>query len=171
MVDRVCILIATLYSMLSGFWGVVVTDLVQFVIAVGGAITLAVLAVSRVGGLAAPTAKARAAGDLGERLLHFFPRPPEHIDLFSWSFWQTPFLAFLVYVSCQWWANKNADGGGVLIQRMSSAKNERHSMLATLWFNVAHYALRPWPWIIVALASIILMPHLADDETAKGPIR
>jgi Na+/proline symporter len=109
--------------------------------------------------------QATAASALGDRLLEFFPRLPESGT--SWhDFWSGPFCAFMVFISVQWWANKNADGGGVLVQRMSAAKNERHSLLATLWFNVAHYALRPWPWILVAVASMAVFPELADDEAA-----
>ncbi|HUW58796.1 MAG TPA: sodium:solute symporter family protein, partial [Planctomycetota bacterium] len=162
----ICITIATVYSVLSGFWGVVVTDFVQFIIAMGGSIALAVLAVRHVGGLDALREHAAAASSLGTRLLRFFPEPPDGAALMSWEFWQTPFFAFLVYISVQWWANKNADGGGIIIQRMVSSKNERHALLATLWFNVAHYALRPWPWILVALVSVAVLPNLADGEAA-----
>jgi Na+/proline symporter len=122
--------------------------------------------VHRIGGLTALREHAASASPLGERLLQFFPRPPDVATLTSAGFWQTPFFAFLVYVSIQWWANKNADGGGIIIQRMASSKDERHALLATLWFNVAHYALRPWPWILVALASIAFYPDLADGEAA-----
>ena len=78
-------------------------------------------------------------------------------------------IAFLVYISINWWAVRypgaEPGGGGYVAQRMFCAKDERHSLLATLWFNIAHYALRPWPWILVGLASIILYPNLADPET------
>jgi Na+/proline symporter len=80
-----------------------------------------------------------------------------------------PLLTFLVYISLNWWATwypgAEPGGGGYVAQRMLSAKDERHSLLATLWFNVAHYAIRPWPWILVGLASLILYPGLADPET------
>jgi len=80
-----------------------------------------------------------------------------------------PMITFLVYISLNWWATwypgAEPGGGGYVAQRMFSAKDERHSMLATLWFNIAHYAIRPWPWILVALASLILFPGLADPET------
>jgi Na+/proline symporter len=73
---------------------------------------------------------------------------------------------FLVLITLQWWANKNADGGAVVIQRMAASRDERESVLATLWFQVANYALRPWPWILVALASLILYPAMDDPELA-----
>ena len=80
-----------------------------------------------------------------------------------------PMLTFLVYVSVVWWATwypgAEPGGGGFVAQRMFCAKDERHSLLATLWFNVAHFALRPWPWILVGLASIILYPNLEDKES------
>ena len=80
-----------------------------------------------------------------------------------------PLITFLVYISMNWWATwypgAEPGGGGYVAQRMFSAKDEKNSLLATLWFNIAHYAVRPWPWILVALASLILFPGLADPET------
>jgi len=161
----VCLVLTLVYAVLSGFWGVVVTDLLQFVLAIGGSVALAVIAVRHAGGLAALRESAEAASPLGERLLHFFPRPPEGATPFDGAFWTGPIFAFCVFLFVQWWANKNADGGGVVVQRMASARDERHSLLATLWFNIANYALRPWPWIIVALASVVMLPG-AEGEAA-----
>ena len=80
-----------------------------------------------------------------------------------------PLITFLVYISLNWWATwypgAEPGGGGYIAQRMLSAKDEKNSLLATLWFNVAHYAIRPWPWILVALASLILFPGLEKPET------
>jgi len=161
------IAVTSLISTLSGLWGVLWTDLVQFVIKMGMVIVLAVVAVDAVGGMAAMKAKlalvdaarGAAAGGRGS-VLSFLP------DLHSaWM----PLLTFLVYISLNWWATwypgAEPGGGGYVAQRMLSAKDERHSLLATLWFNVAHYAVRPWPWILVGLASLILYPGLADPET------
>jgi len=161
----VCIVLTAVYSVLSGLWGVVVTDLFQFVLAMGGAILLCVLAVRGVGGPAELARGAAESSALGERLLEFFPRLPEKGHWFGTQFWSGPFLAFCVFLSMQWWANKNADGGGVVVQRMLSARDERHALLGTLWFNIANYALRPWPWILVALASVIVFPDV-DGESA-----
>jgi len=161
----VCVGIATVYCVLSGFWGVVVTDLAQFALAMAGSIGLSVLVVKRMGGMSA-LREAAAAGPLGEGLIRFFPRPPEGASIFDGAFWEGPMFAFLAFLALQWWANKNADGGGVIVQRMSSTKNERHSVLATLWFNIANYALRPWPWIIVAVASVAVLPELGKGESA-----
>ena len=155
------------YSMLSGLWGVVVTDLVQFVLAMAGAILLAVFTVEAAGGLEAMLVGLREAGHAD--VLQFLPRlsaePPagvwEH-PLIAWS--ATVLATFLVYILFQWWANKNADGGAVVIQRMAASKDEREAVLGTLWFQVANYALRPWPWVLVALASLLLYPAAADHE-------
>jgi len=145
-------------STLSGLWGVLVTDMVQFVIKMGMVIVLAVFAVRAVGGMDAMKEKLVSSGR-GEAL-NLIP------DLNSaWM----PMITFLVYISLNWWATwypgAEPGGGGYVAQRMFSAKDERHSMLATLWFNIAHYAIRPWPWILTALASLILFPGLADPET------
>ena len=71
---------------------------------------------------------------------------------------------FWIFLLVQWWGNKNADGGAVVVQRMASTKNERHSLLATLWFNIANYAIKPWPWILVALTSLIMLPDLPPKQ-------
>jgi Na+/proline symporter len=160
------------YSMLSGLWGVVVTDLVQFALAMLGAILLAVFAVEAVGGIGPMLEGIRATG--GSDALSFLPRLADAgsmtstgnwwQSLLSWS--ATPVATFLVLITLQWWANKNADGGAVVIQRMAASRDERESVLGTLWFQVANYALRPWPWILVALASLILYPTMDDPELA-----
>ena len=84
------------------------------------------------------------------------------------SLWM-PFITFFVYVAINWWATwypgAEPGGGGYIAQRMFSAKDEKNSLLATLFFNIMHYAVRPWPWVLTALASVILYPHLADPET------
>src|SRR5437660_2036128 len=161
------IAITSFISTLAGLWGVLVTDLFQFVIKMSMVIALAVAAVSAVGGIdqmklklaEVDRARGLASGGAGS-VLSFVP------DLNSaWM----PMLTFLVYVSVVWWATwypgAEPGGGGFVAQRMLSAKDERHSLLATLWFNVAHFALRPWPWILVGLASIILYPDLKDKES------
>ena len=158
------IVVTSLISTLAGLWGVLVTDLFQFVIKMSMVIVLAVAAVSAVGGIDQMKLKLadadRARGMPAGSVLSFVP------DLNSaWM----PMLTFLVYVSVVWWATwypgAEPGGGGFVAQRMFCAKDERHSLLATLWFNIAHFALRPWPWILVGLTSIILYPNLQDKES------
>ena len=160
------IALTSFISTLSGLWGVLVTDVFQFVVKMGMVIALAVYAVQACGGmgqmkikLLAIDAARNAAGGHGS-VLSFVP------DLNStWM----PMMTFLVYISMTWWASwypgAEPGGGGYVAQRMFCAKDEKNSLLATLWFNIAHYAIRPWPWILVALASLILYPDLADPET------
>jgi len=84
------------------------------------------------------------------------------------SVWM-PMLTFMVYLAVNWWATwypgAEPGGGGYIAQRILCARDEKHSLLATLWFNIAHYALRPWPWILTALCSLVLYPSLADKES------
>jgi SSS family solute:Na+ symporter len=155
------IAITSFISTLSGLWGVLVTDLFQFVVKMGMVIALAVFAVGAVGGMGALRTKIEALNQPGHgSLLSFVP------DLHSaWM----PMITFFVYIGMNWWASwypgAEPGGGGYVAQRMFCAKDERHSLLATLWFAIAHYALRPWPWILVALVSLILYPGLKDPET------
>jgi Na+/proline symporter len=154
------------YTTISGLWGVLWTDVVQFVLKMSMVIVLAYYAVRAVGGMGALKIKlatidaARGAAEGGSgSILSFVP------DLHSpWM----PILAFCVYLGVNWWANwypgAEPGGGGYVAQRIFCAKNEKHSLWATLWFNIAHYALRPWPWIITALASVALYPNLKDPE-------
>ena len=151
--------LTALYSTLSGLWGVLVTDFFQFVLAMLGCIALAVFALGAVGGMAGLLDTLHARYPDGAPL-HFIPA----LD----SAWM-PALTFFVYLAVNWWASwypgAEPGGGGYVAQRILSTKNERHALLAALWFNIAHYALRPWPWIVVALVSMVLYPGLADPES------
>jgi SSS family solute:Na+ symporter len=154
-----CLLFTGIYVTLGGLWGVLVTDLLQFVVKMTMAVVLAVAAVAAVGGIGSLEAKlavidaAHRIGSSGS-ILAFFPTTNE-----AWL----PMLTFVTYIGVQWWASSypgaEPGGGGYIAQRIFSAKSENDSLLATLFFNVAHYALRPWPWILVALAAIVLYPH------------
>jgi Na+/proline symporter len=150
------------YTAISGLWGVLVTDLFQFALKMAMVIVLAILAVNAVGGIDALKTKIGAldaASGSGSRLAFF----PEYD-----SIWM-PAITLFVYLAVNWWATwypgAEPGGGGYVAQRIFSAKNEKHGLLATLWFNIAHYALRPWPWILTALASLILYPELVDKES------
>ncbi|MBI4542333.1 MAG: Na+:solute symporter [Gemmatimonadetes bacterium] len=147
------------YSILSGLWGVIVTDFFQFVVAMTGSVALAVFAIAAAGGVG-PLVAATAAhyGDVDRALASFPPLAGGFL----------PLSTIFVFVAVQWWASwypgAEPGGGGYVAQRILSAKDERHGLLATLWFNIAHYALRPWPWIIVALFAVGRYPGLANPE-------
>jgi len=143
------------YSVLSGFWGVVMTDFLQFIIAMVGSIALAAISMARVGGVAQLKEKLSALQGFSPETLSFVPQiGAGKLALFT----------FAVYISVQWWATGAAEGGGYIAQRLFSTKNERHSVLASLWFTFAHYALRPWPWIIVGLVSMVVFVDLPADQ-------
>ncbi|HEX6560213.1 MAG TPA: sodium:solute symporter family protein [Longimicrobiales bacterium] len=148
------------YSVLSGLWGVVVTDFVQFIIAMGGSITLAIFAVRKVGGIDGLLAKLPEHYGSADAALSLFPA--------AGATWM-PLTAFLAYLSVQWWATSypgaEPGGGGYIAQRIFSAKTERDGVLATLWFNIAHYAIRPWPWILTALCVVVMYPGMKDPAS------
>ena len=162
----ICVVIALVYTVLSGFWGVVATDLIQFIIAMGGAIILAIYSLNAVGGMTELKLQLASMSNASESVLYFFPPVDSGLSPLTAEFWSSPFFMFLVFISVMWWSTHNADGGGYIIQRMLSARDERHSLYATLWFNIAHYALRVWPWVIVALVSIVVFPNLTESKDA-----
>ncbi len=151
----ICIAIAFLYTMMSGLWGVVFTDVFQYCIALTGTIVLAWVAIfsPEIGGFHGFIEKLDAL----DSHISFFMTPSNGVPV-SEGFWSSSFFVFLVYLTVIWWSSHNADGGGYFIQRMCSAKNERHALLGTAWFSLNHYIIRFWPWVLVALASLILYP-------------
>jgi Na+/proline symporter len=163
----ICLTVTTAYVMLSGLWGVLVTDVLQFAVKMTMAIVLAVVAVAAVGGIGSLETKLAAIdaahhAGAGGSLLAFFPT--------SNAAW-LPLLTFVTYIAVQWWASSypgaEPGGGGYIAQRIFSARSETDSLVATLLFNVAHYALRPWPWILVALAALVLYPHGVAGSDGK----
>ncbi|MBC8370412.1 MAG: Na+:solute symporter [Planctomycetes bacterium] len=149
------LILALSYSFLSGLWGVVVTDLMQFALAMFGAILLAYKSIDALGGFEAAQ---QAFSNLPRATTSIMPLANE--DGLSWrniAWWSQGFGAFFIFIGVQGWLNKNADGGGAGVQRYSACLDESHARKAALWFNIAHYCIRPWPWIIVGLASIILI--------------
>ncbi|MGB3588488.1 MAG: sodium:solute symporter family protein [Tunicatimonas sp.] len=144
------------YSTFGGLKAVVITDFVQFILAMIGSIWACIYLVNheRVGGLS------KLLSD--ERVLEKTQLLPDFSDPSVW----VPIL--LVPLAVQWWASyypgAEPGGGGYIAQRMFSAKNERNAIGATLFFNIAHYSLRPWPWILIALASIVVFPELTDIQ-------
>ena len=153
-----CLGITFVYAVLSGLWGVVVTDAVQFVIAMVGSIVLAYYAVDAVGGLVALKDGLTTVMPVGST--EPFGTAATSLWPDGSAMWMIPMVTLVTYLGVNWWASwypgAEPGGGGYIAQRIFSARNERHGVLATLWFNVAHYALRPWPWIIVALCSLVL---------------
>ncbi len=160
-----------LYVALGGLWGVLWTDLFQFALKMAIVIGVAWYAVAAAGGMStllSRLAEMRAAAGPGAGdATAFFPdfsRPFSQEGI-----WLLPVITFVVNIGLQWWAfwypGAEPGGGGYIAQRIFSAKDERNGLLAVLWFNVAHYALRPWPWILTALAAVVLYPHLEHPET------
>jgi len=158
-----------LYTFIGGLWGVLVTDLFQFALKMGMIVVLAWIAVARVGGmtllkiqLSQVDAAARASGQTTGSILSFFPS--FHLGWTTDAIWTLPVITFVLFLAVQWWASwypgAEPGGGGYVAQRMFSAKDEKNSLGATLWFNIAHYALRSWPWIVTGLVAVaVYSPH------------
>jgi solute:Na+ symporter, SSS family len=157
----VIMLVIALYSTLSGLWGVAANDTLQFFIAMTGSIVLAVFVIQSkdIGGIE------NLKKALPEGALNFFPSG--NTDALALGFG-----AFFAFIGIQWWASwypgAEPGGGGYIAQRMMSTKNEKHAWLSSLFFQIAHYCIRPWPWILVGLASMVLYPHLAEDAKKLG---
>ncbi|OQX85193.1 MAG: hypothetical protein B6D63_02805 [Candidatus Latescibacteria bacterium 4484_7] len=145
------------YTVLSGLWGVVITDFLQFVLAMAGSIYLAVAALARVGGIANLVQKLTTNGFDVRKVFTIVPGV-EMIDRAN------PFTEFLVLILVVWWASYTIDGGGYLAQRLFAAKNEKHSILGYLWYSFAQICIRPWPWIIVGLVGMATFGHIGDPE-------
>ena len=157
----ICFLITVAYSTGAGMWAVLWTDLVQFVIKMSAVIVLAVYAVRAVGGMSA--LKAGVATHFGSSDAALSVLPVRWADGGIAGYVWMPLLTLAVFLSVQWWAawypGAEPGGGGYVAQRIFSSKTERDGVLATLTFQVAHYALRPWPWIVTGLAAVILYPN------------
>ena len=151
-------LVTGIYSMLGGLRGVLITDFVQFFLAMAGSVWAAVYIINHdaVGGL--------------DTLLSA-PQLQDKLSIFpDFDNWEIVIPMLIIPLAVQWWSvwypGAEPGGGGYIAQRMLAAKNEKHAVWATLFFNVAHYAVRPWPWIIIGLASLIVYPDLASLQTA-----
>lgn len=157
-------LITAFYSALSGLWGVTVTDAVQFVIAMTGCIILAflVLGSEQIGGIAGLKEKLPAA------TLDFFPVIGSESSGTTLALGIASFFAYLSIWAFSWYPGAEPGGGGYVAQRMMSTRTEKDSIYATLFFQMAHYCLRPWPWIIVGLCTLILYPDLSDSDKKLG---
>ncbi len=164
----ICCAICLSYSLMSGFWGVAITDLVQFILAMSGALALAVIAWNEVGGLEAVLQQIDSIGDQGQRILDFFPSPGDPLQE---GFWTVPLAACAVYLGVSWWASYGVDGGPVVVQRIAASRSPAHGSVGVLWYSIANYALRPWLWVAVALASLVVVPHVEISSPASGTIQ
>lgn len=165
-----------IYAAASGLVGTARTDSFQFVFAMLGCIILAVIVVQlpEIGGLSGLSAK------LSPEVLDFFPRigaaAANGATAVAGGVLSLSVGAFVARVGLQWWSSwypgSDPGGGGYIAQRMMAAKDEKHSLFATLWFTIAHYTLRPWPWILVALAALIVLPRVERPELlqAENPV-
>lgn len=149
----ILVILTLSYTTLSGYWGVVVTDFFQFGLAMFGSIALMVIVFAQLGGPSGMVEQVLAAPGVDPKVLHFVP------DFRTAS--QLAVITFVVQVALLWWGS--GQGSGYLAQRLFSARDERHAAKAFLWFNLAQYVLRPWPWIVVGLASLVYFP-LAPGE-------
>ncbi len=160
-----------LYVALGGLWGVLWTDLFQFVLKMSIVIAVAYYAIAACGGVTAVIASLQQmqahAGGSAESPLSFLPNFSRGVT--SEPMWMVPLANFFVFIGLQWWAfwypGAEPGGGGYIAQRIFSARDEKQGLLSVLWFNIAHYAIRPWPWILTGVAVIVLYPGLAHPET------
>jgi solute:Na+ symporter, SSS family len=152
--------ITVIYTMLGGLKGVIWTDFFQFILAMLGMVIAAVyiLNLPEIGGLSGLLQHEAVVGKL-----NFLPDFNDKKNLLT---------LFIIPLAVQWWSvwypGAEPGGGGYIVQRMLSAKNEQHAVGATLFFNIAHYALRPWPWILIALASLIVFPQDSAQQQADA---
>lgn len=158
-------LLNVIFATQSGLWGVLVVDMIQFFVKMTAVIAAAYFAVTlpAVGGLSGLVTKVSALhGPGGLHYLNFFPDFTNN--------WDLALAVFVMPVAVQWWSvwypGSEPGGGSYIAQRMLASKSEDDALKAVLFFNVAHYVLRPWPWILVALASLIVFPNLSDIQTA-----
>jgi solute:Na+ symporter, SSS family len=149
----ICALLNVAFAATSGLWGVLVTDFIQFGIAMTGSVAAAYFALKQpeVGGLSGLVSR------IDPKTLHLLP---------DFGNWGMTLSVLVIPLTVQWWSvwypGAEPGGGSYIAQRMLAARSERDALAGTLFFNVAHYALRSWPWIIVALASILVYPNLSD---------
>ena len=160
-------LLVLLYAGFAGLWGVVATDFFQFFLGLAGALLVAVYAITdvRVGGLGGLVQKAQALTD--HDVLAFLPVVTDAGGLLGLGWSAAAGISastFVAYVGLQWWTFRRSDGGGEFIQRLAASKSEAEAEKAAWLFNILNYIVRTWPWILVALAALVLYPDLEDRE-------
>ncbi len=149
------VLIVLAYTAVTGLWGVVATDFLQYILALVGAVVVMAFALGEVGGLSGLVNGLNAAGKA--RHLDLVPAGQDPL---------VPLSTFAGYLMIQWWAFRNSDGGGVFVQRLAATASERDATRAVHLFNILNYVVRTWPWVIVGLAALVLLPGLPDPEAA-----
>jgi Na+/proline symporter len=165
--------VTAIYSAISGLWGVAVTDAFQFILAMTSCIILAIIVVGspEIGGISGLQQK------LPDWALRFTPQIGGDASQTTGTggILMMTVSTFLAFIGIQWWASwypgAEPGGGGYVAQRIMSAKNEKHSLLATLFFQIAHYCIRPWPWILVGLCAIVLYPELSMSDKGLGYVK
>src|SRR6266850_2872055 len=172
----ICGVLNVIFAAHSGLWGVLVIDMIQFFIKMTAVIAAAYFSLKQVGGLSVLIEKLghlqvvttdgaqpvmSPIDGTGKPILNILP---------NFSLWQLALMVFIMPIAVSWWANwypgAEPGGGSYIAQRMLASKSEKDSLGGTLFFNLAHYVLRPWPWIITALCSIIIFPELKDIQAA-----
>ncbi len=143
------------YTAVSGLWGVVATDFLQYILALAGAVLVMGYALGETGGVGGLVTSLRQGGK--EAHLDLVPLGTDAL---------VPLSTFIGYIGIQWWAFRNSDGGGMFVQRLSATASEREAQRAAHAFNILNYVVRTWPWVLVALAALVLLPNLSDPEVA-----
>jgi Na+/proline symporter len=162
----ICGVLNVVFAAYSGLWGVLVIDMIQFIIKMTAVIAAAYFAVQHVGGLGVMVEKLSSPmiGPNGQTL-HYLNILPDFTNN-----WDLALAVFVMPLAVQWWATwypgAEPGGGSYIAQRMLASKSEKDALGAVLFFNIAHYVLRPWPWILVGLCSLIVYPQLADIQRA-----
>ncbi|HZY99450.1 MAG TPA: sodium:solute symporter family protein [Candidatus Baltobacteraceae bacterium] len=156
----ICVIVPIIFAATAGLWGVMVTDMIQFCITITSAFAAAYFAIHAPG-----------VGGLHGLIAHVAATKPSLLSIFpNFADWQTALAIFIIPLTVQWWSvwypGSEPGGGSYVAQRMLAARSESDSMFGTLAFQAMHYALRPWPWIVVALASTIVYPTLHDIRAA-----
>ncbi|PKA15772.1 sodium transporter [Leptospira haakeii] len=155
--------VVVFYSSMGGIQGVILTDLFQFALGIGGAIVFAIFAIQYVGGLEGLYSKLETLyPGKSESIISFWPRIGEEEH-------GLPLQVFLIFIGVQWWIQYHSDGSGYLAQRLHTAKTPKDAELGSLWFNIANFILRTWPWVLTGLVCLVVFPlHDADLFQAEG---
>src|SRR5438552_5100841 len=172
-----CLLITFGYTVVSGYWGVAATDGLQYIFEMGGAIILAVVSVGAVGGIAAMKAKIATAHPAGAAAGVVFGNAHDAISFLPHGSdaWSLPLITLGALLGLNWWASwypgAEPGGGGYVVQNMLACRNERESRMAALFFNIAHYAIRSWPWVITALCSLAIYGGAVHHDAGPNYVR